>query len=104
MILFLFEAETVPVKLRPITNDNRKPDSTVPMFEKHSAELKRVTFRENGPINPMVVNPYRSAAEEARVKRTGLTADDVSQAEMFYKGHKTEVIGICDTFSFSPSV
>lgn len=80
------------MKLRPTTNDNRKPGSSVPMFERNSAELKRVTFRENNqPINPMVTNTRRTAAEEERIKRTGLSEDDVSQAELFYRGHKTEV-------------
>lgn len=89
----MLQGETVTVKIRPTTNDNRKPGGTVPMFDRNSTELKRVTFREaTDQKGPTVVTSRKSAAEEARIKKTGLSYDDVSQAELFYKGHKTEVI------------
>jgi len=82
----------VPVKLRSTLNDNRKADKSVPLFDRNSTELRRVTFRENSDaITPASTISYRSEAEKAQIKRTGLTDDERSQAELFYKGHKTEV-------------
>lgn len=91
---FLITGETVQVKLRPTTNDNRKADqAAVPMHDRTSGgDLKRVTFRDTSnqqQITPAVVQ--RSAREEERIKRTGLSDQDVSQTELFYKAHKTEV-------------
>ena len=74
-------------------NDNRKPDYAVPGFERNSAELKRVTFQDASSnqqqITPAVIQ--RTAVEQERINRTGLSEDDISQTELFYKGHKTEV-------------
>ena len=85
--------ETVQVKLRPTINDNRKAENTnVPMHDRTSSELKRVTFRDTSnqqQITPAAVQ--RTAREEERIKRTGLSDQDVSQTELFYKAHKTDV-------------
>ncbi|XP_067947828.1 serine-rich adhesin for platelets-like isoform X2 [Watersipora subatra] len=91
--IYSLVGETVTVKLRPTINDNRKPESAVPMFDRNSSELKRVTFRETtNQATSTVVTTQKSAAEQHRIARTGLSEDDISQAELFYKGHKTEVM------------
>lgn len=96
MLICYFLGETIQVKLRPTRNDNKKSDYSVPVFEKNSSELRRVTFqdssdrRKSQPILPAAV-PQRSPQELERIRQTGLSEDDVQQTELFYKGHKTEV-------------